>query len=149
MSMTSMYNSFLRRHLVIEALKFFGHPPHLTRKVVRARKKRGKMGWELTRKAKELPPLLSLLAPVPQTSTGLPLIKLVGTGEGAVADLTAQRARAGREQSWREREALPGSHGEDSSMYLLIGQRVGWAFIPSSFLFLLIFSIFFSPGWHV
>jgi hypothetical protein len=32
-------------------------------------------------------PLLSLLAPVPQTSTGLPLIKLVGTVEGAVADL--------------------------------------------------------------
>jgi hypothetical protein len=54
--------------------KRLGLPPHT--------------GWELTRKAKELPPLLSLLAPVPQTNTGLPLIKLVGTGEGAVADLS-------------------------------------------------------------
>jgi hypothetical protein len=55
------------------------------------RKKRGKTGWELARKAKELPPLLSLVAPVPQTSTGLPPIKLVGTEEEAVPDLRAQR----------------------------------------------------------
>jgi hypothetical protein len=114
-------------------------------------KKRGKTGWELARKAKEPPPLLSLLAPVPQTSTGLPPIKLVGTGEEAVADMRAQRARDGgnelqpcrrsvqRERNGklaimeRERERERGgaastweSHGEDDSMCLLIGQRVGW-----------------------
>jgi hypothetical protein len=61
-------------------------------------KKRGKTGWELARKAKEPPPLLSLLAPVPQTSTGLPPIKLVGTGEEAVADMRAQRARDGGDE---------------------------------------------------
>jgi hypothetical protein len=52
-------------------------------------KKRGKTGWVLARKTKELPLLLSLLALVPLASTGLPPIKLVGIGEGAVADLIA------------------------------------------------------------
>jgi hypothetical protein len=112
-----------------------------------------------------LPRLLSLLAPMLQTSTGLPLIKMVGTGNGAVTDLRTRRARDGGEVlqpcrqsvhrkrdgklSWREREvgAAWESHGEDNSMCMLIGQRVGCAFIPSSFLFSFFFSIFFSPGW--
>jgi hypothetical protein len=92
---------FLWRRLGVEALKISARPRRLTRNVVRVReggRREGKTGRELARKVKELPPLLSLLAPVPRTSTGLPLIKLVGTGEGAVADLRAQRARDGREE---------------------------------------------------
>jgi hypothetical protein len=111
--------------------------------------------------------LLSLLPLMLQTSTGLPLIKLVGTGDGAVADLRMRRARDGGEvlqpcrQSvqrkrngkllWRERWCCLGEpwrrqlhvHVNRSTCGLV----VGCAFIPSSFLFSFFFSIFFSPGW--
>jgi hypothetical protein len=93
------------------------------------------------------------VALVPQTSTGLPLIKLVGT----VADLRAQRARDGVEElqpcrwgiqherngklSWREGERERGSTAWES-MCLLIGQHVGWLWAGLSFL--LAFSFLFS-----
>jgi hypothetical protein len=70
------------------------------------RKKRGKTGWELTTKGKELLPLLSLLGLVPQTSTGLRPIK---------------RASSAREGSYRVVVVVCvcGEPWKDESMCLL------------------------------
>jgi hypothetical protein len=96
-------------------------------------KKRGKTGWVLARKAKELP----LLALVPLASTGLPPIKVVGIGEGAVAvaDLIAQRARDGGEELQPRRRSIQ----RERNGKLLKGKRGGlslpFSFFPFHFLF--------------